>query len=104
MAGTVNLTGTFYDVEGNLVSGGTVKATLRNYGGEIPRIAGTAIFDSISASATISNGTFTISNLYGNDVISPSNTYYDVEFPAPDGGTTVKKYYLAGSGTFDLSN
>jgi len=105
MAGTVNLTGTFYDLEGNLVSNGTVTVTLRNYGGEIPRISGVAVLDTTTVTATISSGTFTISGLYGNDVITPSNTYYDVSFPSPSAsGNITKKYNLTGSGTFDLSN
>ena len=106
MAPQVTLTGTFEDILGNPVTTGTVTAVLMGYGANIPRVAGVAIFDGISASATVSgSGTFTLGPLYGNDVITPGplTTYYQITMPAPNGGTVTKSYQFSGSGSFDLS-
>lgn len=111
MAPTITLTGSFKDLLGNAVTSGTVTAVLMGYGADIPRVAGTAIFDLTSLSASVSgSGTFTLGPFYGNDVITPGplTTYYQITMPAPissgaAGGTVTKNYQFSGSGSFDLS-
>lgn len=100
----ITLTGTFVDMQGVAVNGGTVTATLQNYGGNVPQISGSATLETIIQSTTMtSTNTFSMV-LYGNDQITPTGTYYSVTFPGPGLQTTTKNYQLTGVGSFDLSN
>jgi hypothetical protein len=99
----VTLSGTLQDVSGN-ANAGTVVITLVNFGDNPPLVSGTALFAPISITVkAASNGTWSTS-LWGNDQISPSNTFYQVQvisagaiIPAWSAG------YVFDSGTYDLS-
>ncbi len=100
----ITLTGTFVDTQGNAVNGGTVTATLLNFGGNVPLLAGSATLETLTHSVTMTaTNTFSMT-LYGNDQISPTGTYYAVTFPGPGAQSTTKNYQLTGIGSFDLSN
>ncbi len=100
----ITLTGTFVDMQGAAVNGGTVTAVLQNYGGNVPQLSGSATLETVSTSVTMTaTNTFSMA-LYGNDQITPTGTYYALTFPGPGAQSTTKNYQLTGVGSFDLSN
>ena len=97
----VTITGTYEALTGGGGSGYVV-ATLLNYGSNVPRVAGTGIIVSPTLSTGISS-TFALS-LYGNDVILPGGTYYEIAFYSVYSGFVAGGLYqLVGSGTYDIS-
>ena len=105
---TVVLTATLQDFTGSLVGSAGNPARLRialcGYGAAVPRIAGTATIckpgpmDIVSATGGISIA------LWGNDVITPSGTYYSIT--VLDGDENIVQcgmYQFTGTLTIDLS-
>jgi hypothetical protein len=78
---------------------GSVVFTLVNYGNTVPRVVGTALLlqSSVTAQAD-GSGNFSVT-LWGNDVITPANTYYEVDFRS-DASTSVQvvPYSFSGAG------
>lgn len=108
----LTITGTVQDIFGVFDPGAVLVVTLCGYGGNIPRVAGTALLVDVVQQVQVSaaNGQFSFP-LWGNDVITPgpNATYYTVSYQpgvqSTMGGGTVKAiaYQFTGSGTIDLS-
>jgi hypothetical protein len=107
----ITLTITPQDISGNLVgssqSPSSVRITLCGFGPRLPAIPGTANivrpgpiwypFDGTGAPLTIS--------LWGNDVIEPGGTFYEIAvLDAARNVVQANMYQFVGSQTIDLSN
>lgn len=94
------ITGTFESLIG--ATTGSVKFDLQNYGNNPPKITGTGVI--VGTSVTTAVGASFSVTLYGNDVISPANTYYMVTLYDSNGHIVVEvPYNFTGVGG-DLSN
>lgn len=107
----ITLTGTFTDLAGNLLASGTVTAVLNGFGSTDPQVAGGSILATTTISASVSNGTFTLGPIYGNDAIipGPNVTFYTITMPAPTGtgaagGSVSLNFRLTGYGTLNLAS
>lgn len=99
----VTLTGTITGISG-VSQAGTVTATLSNYGSNPPIITGAAQLAPITVSTTAaSNGTWSLT-LWGNDQITPINTFYTIAItPAGTYAALWIAEYTILSGSYDLS-
>lgn len=99
----VTITGVL-DASSGAVEAGWVTFTLVNYGLNVPKVTGTAIVVDLQMKAQ-ANGSGAFSQvLWGNNQISPANTYYAVQFFSALGNPSeVQIYSFVGSGTFDIS-
>jgi hypothetical protein len=96
----ITLTGSFESLTGAGV--GYVSLTLVNYGTNVPRLNGAGVLVNTTYQ-TSAGSNFSVS-LWGNDAITPANTYYQVAyFSAGSGLIATELYQLNGSGTYDLS-
>jgi hypothetical protein len=70
----------------------------------VPVVSGTGVVvDTSPDPASVSSGSFSIS-LYGNDSISPSNTFYTVQFLDSYGNPLqTASYQFTGTGSVDIS-
>lgn len=100
------LTGTLEDITGGKVAEGTVTVQLRNYGSQIPRKSGAALFAllDVAMDSSSPDGTFSIP-VVQNDLILPARTYYVVQVADSNGDVVqVNAYQFNGpDGTVDLS-
>ena len=112
MAGTPNitLTATLLDYSGNTIGTSTQPAWLRialcGFGGVLPAIAGTGNITKISSWFVDIpfTGTALSVNLWGNDQISPSGTYYTISvLDTQKNVLQTGIYQLYGTQTIDLS-
>lgn len=78
----VTLTGTIKDISGNPIAG-TVTATLGNFGGNAPTIAGDSELAPIQVSVTANGSGIWSLILWGSDQITPSNTTYTISITPP---------------------
>jgi hypothetical protein len=87
----------------NLTGGGTgyVVISLINFGNNVPRVSGTGVI--INPVYQSDPGSDFSTSLYGNDAITPSNTYYQVDFYTGTNFISTGIYQFTGSGTYDLS-
>lgn len=99
----LTITGNIQTLFGTSDANGSVVFQLQNYGLNIPKVTGTGFIVAARVGVTTSSGSFS-TTLWGNDVITPSGTYYLVSFIS-DSGITVASvpYILQGIGTVDLS-
>lgn len=83
---------------------GYAQITLVNFSNALPRISGTSIIARASYKAQCDNtGAFSVT-LWGNDQITPSNTYYEIVLVSGDGAQSANVgYKLTGAGS-DLSS
>lgn len=98
----ITLTGNFESLTGS--GNGYVIVTLVNYGTNIPRLYGGGVI--VNPVYQTSPGANFSVNLWGNDAITPANTYYQVAFYGAGAGQSLiatEIYQFNGSGTFDLS-
>lgn len=83
---------------------GTVTITLQNYGGNPPLVSGSS---QVAVVATVvqaaADGTWS-TTLWGNDQLSPSNTYYTVIVTTSNQVKVWSAAYVINSGTYDISN
>lgn len=106
---SITLTATLQDLAGGPVGTSAnpskLAIALCGFGPYLPRVGGTSLLAKVGPWYLEStNGSFS-TQLWGNDVISPGNTYYTIALI--DGAGNVVQcgmYQLTGSGTFDLSN
>jgi hypothetical protein len=101
----ITLQGSLQDIMGAAENGSSLVVQLCNFGNYAPRIAGTAIIAKTSPTAiACPAGTYNF-QLYGNDAITPANTYYTIQV-LDDNGNVVQTnaYQFSGSHTYDLSN
>ncbi len=106
------MTGTVQNVAGNLATSGTVEFQLQPNANSLAyRVTGTAIIAPNSVVATINasgqlkaeNGTDPL-ELWGNDTISPANTFYRAKF-FPDGvATQTWNLLLINGASYDLAS
>lgn len=76
---------------------------LANFGNSLPCVPGTGVISPTIITATAVSGEGSV-ELWGNDVISPSGTYYVVTFISSSGNFIAKlPYQFVGTGSFDLS-
>jgi hypothetical protein len=96
----VTVTGNFESLTG--AGTGYVIATLINFGNNVPRVSGTGLIVNPSSSTGLSSN-FSLS-LWGNDVITPSNTYYQISFYGTNKLLIAADVYqFTSGGTYDLS-
>ena len=107
----ITLTATLDDFSGNAIGSATQPAYLRialcGYGQTLPLIAGTAMVGKVSSwpGDIPYVGTLLTVSLWGNDQITPSNTYYMISIL--DASKNVIQsgiYQFTGTATIDLSN
>jgi hypothetical protein len=99
----VTLSGTLQNVAG-AGSAGTVIISLVNFGDNPPEVSGTMLAAPVSISVqAAANGTWS-TTLWGNDQLSPKNTFYQVQvIPAGAQVPAWSASYIFNSGTYDLS-
>lgn len=99
------VTGNLQDIFGVSVPNGTITFTLSRYLTSLPRVAGTAMLVTPSITVTANaSGAFS-ATLWGNDVITPAGTSYQVTFKNSAGlKLGISDYTFNGSGSFDISN
>jgi hypothetical protein len=100
---TITIRGTLENLIGT-ADAGSVRFELVNYGSDVPRIVGTCIIGQVEQTVQADGtGAFSIV-LWGNDVITPANTYYNVRISNSAGAElVVVPYQFSGVGGFDLS-
>lgn len=106
----ITLTATLDDLTG-AAAGSTatpskLRITLCNFGMVLPTIVGTAMLAKVGPFAIYSTGSAISTLLWGNDQISPANTFYSIEIL--DGEDNVVQcgayQFTGGPATIDLSN
>jgi hypothetical protein len=101
---TIIITGNLENIFGVLYPNDKIIFSLENYGLNVPRVSGTGfLVETVQSVTANGSGAFSTA-LWGNDVITPSGTYYLVTFVS-DAGLQIAQipYILNGTGTFDLS-
>lgn len=99
---TVTITGNLFDLTGS-ADAATITFTLVNYGNNVPRVSGASILAQTKVSPTVAAGAFS-TTIYGNDVISPSSTFYCVQITDEKGfAIAAGNYQFTGTGSYDLS-
>lgn len=86
--------------------GGYLRITLCGYGPVCPSVSGVGFLADAGVPQLVGpQGTSALSvNLYGNDVIHPASTFYEIAvLDANKDVVQANNYNLTGSGTFDLS-
>lgn len=78
----ITVSGHVYSTANQLCPVGSCQVVfrLRNYSGNIPRIVGTGQLAPTTITVAMSTPGVFSTSLYGNDAISPSNTFYQVDF------------------------
>lgn len=101
----ITITGNLENLLGQLDNGGSVVFTLVGYGpSDVPRVATAGVIVLPTVTALAPAGSFSVT-LWGNDVITPANTFYQVDFFADTGAKLqTVLYQFTGSGSLDLSN
>ena len=84
---------------------GTLVVQLCNFGSQIPRVSGTALIAQTSPlPIQITAGAYNF-KLWGNDVITPSDTFYTIRAVDANGNTVqINAYQFTGTETIDLSS
>jgi hypothetical protein len=103
------LTATLDDLTGAAAGSTANPAKLRialcGYGPVLPKIAGTAMLAKTGPFTVYSSGAGISTPLWGNDQITPGNTFYTIELlDGEDNVVQCGAYALTGVGTQDLSN
>src|ERR1019366_6044038 len=99
MASHTTITATLNDPSGSLLTGNAfVRFKLRNFQGFVPVVSGTSVIcetqiDALPAAGLISQ------LLWGNDNITPSTTFYTVEFWDQGRITSSGNYLFTGAST-----
>lgn len=107
-APTITLTATFQDMTGAAIGSASNPCRMRidlcGFGQTIPVVPGSGVVAQIEKELTSTNGFFT-NSLYGNDVITPSGTFYQITvIDAKDRVIQSGMYQFTGTETIDLSN
>lgn len=106
---TITLTATLQDFCGNAAGTISNPAKLRialvGFGPALPRIAGTSNIAQVGPWYYYSTGAELSMTLWGNDVITPANTYYEIAVIDGEGNMVqCAAYQFTGTQTIDLSN
>jgi hypothetical protein len=103
----IMLTASLESIVGAAAVGRYLRVALCGYGPQPPPVSGTCMLADAGVPQLVGpqeNGTPISIELFGNDVIAPPNTFYEIS--VPDQNLDVIQsamYQLTGSGTFDLS-
>lgn len=104
----ITLTASFTDLTGTALGSSTAPCRMRidlcGYGQTVPVVAGTSVLAQTEMEITSTNGSFSF-KLWGNDVITPSNTFYQIT--VTDSQSRVIQsgiYQFTGTATIDLSS
>jgi hypothetical protein len=105
----ITLTATLDDLVGAAAGSTANPAKLRiclcGFGPVLPRIAGTAMLAKVGPFDLFSTGAAISTLIWGNDVITPSGTYYAIEIlDGKDNVVQCGTYVFTGGGTQDLSS
>lgn len=105
----ITLTANLQTVAGGGLEGGYMRVTLCGYGSQVPSVPGTSLLADAGVPQLIgpqtSAGSPLSVQLYGNDVIVPANTFYEIAvLDLNKNVIQAENYLLTGSGTFDLSS
>lgn len=99
----LTLTATMKTIQGSSDTG-FIRITLCGFGSAIPVVPGVGVIAEAGVPQTYGPGPSISESLYGNDVILPSSTFYEIavldEFKNV---VQANNYLLTGSGTIDLS-
>lgn len=104
----ITIAGNLADLFGAAQAGSFV-VQLCGFGSQIPRVSGTAMIAqtaplAFSASFGGTPGTYNF-NLWGNDVITPSGTFYTIKVVDVNGNTVqINAYQFTGTESIDLSS
>lgn len=100
----ISITGNVIDITGAAQPGIVVTALLVNINGTSPFVNGNQIVAPVKTATSDGGGNFSLT-LYGNDVITPSNSYYQFTFKN-SAGTNVGElsYQFTGPGPISLSS
>lgn len=99
MPSPVTVTGTLEQITGVALPKAVVAFTLQNYGHTLPRIVNTAIIvQPITTAFSDSSGNISV-NLWPNDIIDPSGTYYEVSIMDSMGRFYVSRAFTLASTT-----
>jgi hypothetical protein len=105
----ITLTATLDDLTG-AAAGSTanpakLRITLCGYGLTLPVITGTTTLAKVGPMSVYSTGSPISTQLWGNDQITPANTYYSIEIlDGEDNVVQCGAYVFTGTATIDLSN
>lgn len=104
----ITLTANLQTIAGGGLEGGYIRVTLCGYGSITPSVPGTGLLADAGVPQKIGPqtvaGTPLSVNLYGNDVIIPANTFYEVAvLDANENVIQADNYTFTGTGSFDLS-
>ena len=104
----ITLTASFTDLTGTALGSSTAPCRMRidlcGYGQTVPVVAGTSVLAQTEMEITSTNGSFSF-KLWGNDVITPANTFYQIT--VMDAQARVIQsgiYQFTGTSTIDLSS
>ena len=104
----ITLTANLESIVGGAAEGGYLRVTLCGYGPQPPAVPGTCMLADAGVPQLVGPqvGSTPISiTLFGNDVITPSNTFYEVSvLDANQDVIQSAMYQFTGSGSFDLSS
>lgn len=99
----ITLNATFNSPSGDTGAGSELVIVLAGYGNATPTIMGSSILAPIVQPVPFVDGSIS-QPIYGNDVITPSGTYYMIQFKDPNGNAVAaNNYKLLGTGNLDLS-
>lgn len=103
----ITLTANLESIAGGSAEAGYLRITLCGYGPQLPSVPGTCMLADAGVPQLVGpqNGSTPLSvQLFGNDVIMPGNTFYEVALLDADQNVIqTGMYSLTGSGSFDLS-
>jgi len=106
------VTGTLQDAGGNLVTGGRVQFTIGSGAAELQyyRVAGTAVIVPNVVNAVITSAGQVVAEdgfnpllIWGNDTLSPSNSWYRIKFAPVDGPVQTTDQVLIQGATYNLN-
>jgi hypothetical protein len=101
----ITLTATLLDLAGSVVAGGTLKFYLSGFFSASPEIPGTAMIGKSPILATANGSGVVTQLLWGNDVISPAETFYCIVCSDSEGNHVwTQNYQLSGGGSQNLSD
>lgn len=105
MAITATITGNLLDATNTAIVGGTVTASLDNFGNNTPRITSTGVvIRPLVSTTSIAAGAFSLT-LIGNDQITPSGTVYTITFADASGRAVgVGTYTFTSNGSYNLNS
>jgi hypothetical protein len=103
MPSPCTVTATLADISGNAPQNSFLRFRLRGFQGFVPRVLGTAVMAETQIDAApAGDGTLTV-DIYGNDNIDPSNTWYTVEYWSNGRISSSANFLIIGT-SFDLDS